>query len=138
MTRRVVEKCCTNNVALILGPPRHKHGDGPNTVSESTVSLTNSVSFFALTEFQGENSVSSEFLSAYHVSAKASSPSLSSETVLSKQHPACFLQIAEWPEPPCRLSRQNHAPTCSRQVLSRFKCIFSSLNYVKEFRRFLG
>ena len=34
-------------------------GDGPNTVSESTVSNTELSEFFALTEFRGENSVSS-------------------------------------------------------------------------------
>ena len=34
-------------------------GNGPNTVSESTVSNTELGEFFALTEFRGENSVSS-------------------------------------------------------------------------------
>ena len=40
----------------------HKHkdiGDGPNTVSESTVSNTELSEFFALTELRGESSVSS-------------------------------------------------------------------------------
>ena len=34
-------------------------GDGPNTVSESTVSNAELSEFFALTELRGENSVSS-------------------------------------------------------------------------------
>ena len=38
---------------------RSYFGDGPNTVSETTVQRTSSVSSFALTEFRGENSVSS-------------------------------------------------------------------------------
>ena len=36
-------------------------GSGPNTVSESTVSNTELASFLALTEFRGENSVSSSW-----------------------------------------------------------------------------
>ena len=49
-------------------------GDGPNTVSESTVPITK------LSEFPGSHRVPgrelSEFLSAYNMCAKANSPSL--------------------------------------------------------------
>ena len=40
-------------------PKGPKIGDGPNTVSESTVSNTELSEFLALAEFRGESSVSS-------------------------------------------------------------------------------
>ena len=71
-------------------------GDGPNTLSESTVSNTE------LSEFFGPHRVSgrelSEFLSAYYLCAKANSPtfsqnspSLLQNSVLAKQYSARFL-----------------------------------------------
>ena len=47
---------CCSCVAFFLG---EKVGDGPNTVLESTVSITELSEFYALTEFRGESSVSS-------------------------------------------------------------------------------
>ena len=47
-------------ISQILGRiTKESIGDRPNTVSESTVSNTELSEFFALTEFRGENSVSS-------------------------------------------------------------------------------
>ena len=73
--------------------------NGPNTVSENTVSNTELSEFFGPHRAPGTKL--SEFLSAYYLCAKANSPSfffaelseffLSSETVLSKQYSARFL-----------------------------------------------
>ena len=80
-------------------------GNGPNTVSESTVSNTELSEFFG--PHRAPRRKLSEFRSAYYPCAKANSPSfsqkthrvrrwtqwvLSSEAVLSKQYSACFLK----------------------------------------------
>ena len=60
---------------VFFGPRRDRFGNGPNTVSESTVSNTELSEFLALTEFRGENSVSSSQTIIF--CAKANSPSFS-------------------------------------------------------------
>ena len=71
--------------------------NGPNTVSESTVSNTELSEFFlALTEIRGVNSVSSfrptmSVPKRTHRVFSQNSPEFSSETVLSKQYSARFL-----------------------------------------------
>ena len=59
---RLAPKGTEKNIANELeqgGQEQKNVGDGPNTVSESTVSNTELSEFFALTEFRAENSVSS-------------------------------------------------------------------------------
>ena len=53
----------------------NKDGDGPNTVSESTVSNTKLTEFFGSHQVPGREL--SELLSAYYLPAKANSPSFS-------------------------------------------------------------
>ena len=74
-------------------------GNGPNTVSESTASNTELSDFLALTEFRGENSVSSSqpiicvpnSLTDSFANLTEFAAELSSETVLPKQYSARFL-----------------------------------------------
>ena len=79
-------------------------GNGPNTVSESTFQTPSSVSFLALVEFRGENSVSwtqpaicvpkrtHRASRGTHRVLPQNSVVLSAETVLSKQYSARFLK----------------------------------------------
>ena len=76
--------------------PQHTFfGNGPNTVSESTVSSTELSEFLlAFTEFWGESH--SEFLSEYHLCAKANSQSFAELTEFAAELSEFSLGKIEW------------------------------------------
>ena len=69
--QRMSSRRLRNKLFLAANPP--KFGDGPDTVSESTVSDTELSEFFGPHQVLGREL--SEFLSAYYLRAKANSPS---------------------------------------------------------------
>ena len=76
-------------------------GNGPNTVSESTVSNTELSEFFGAHRVPGREL--SEFLSAYYLCAKANSPSLSQN---SPSLPQNSVRLSEF-SPPKKHSRNS-------------------------------